>query len=231
MNVGGFLKQSFIDYPGTICAVIFTSGCNFKCWYCHNSQLINDASSSQISLAEIYDFLKSRKKFLEGVVISGGEPTLQADLKEVARAIKQLGYKVKLDTNGSNPQVLQSLLDENLIDYVAMDIKTCLRNYNEIINTYKDFSDELKKSIEIIKNSKVDYEFRTTFSPDISLGDIKEIADLAKDSKAFYLQKYTAENAPCGSSNITLMPHSRKTFDDALTILKTTIPSSKIRGL
>lgn len=230
MNIGGFLKQSFIDYPGTLCAVIFTSGCNFKCWYCHNSQLINTESSSNVSLDEIYDFLKNRKKFLEGVVISGGEPTLQPDLKEVAKVLKQMGYKVKLDTNGSNPQVLQDLINENLIDYVAMDIKTCLRNYNKIINTYKNFSEELKKSIEIIKNSGIDYEFRTTFSPDISLQDITEIASLAKNSKNFYLQKYMAENAGCVSSNITLMPHSKKIYDEALNILKTTIPSSKIRG-
>jgi pyruvate formate lyase activating enzyme len=190
MKIGGFLKQSFIDFPKTISAVIFTSGCNFNCWYCHNPQLINGNCSSEITIAEIYDFLKSRENFLEGVVISGGEPTLQPDLKEVIKNIKNLGYKIKLDTNGSNPEILQDLLNENLLDYVAMDIKNSLKNYNKTTKIKKSFEKEIKQSIKIIMESDVDYEFRTTFAPEITLNDINDMALLIKGAKLFYLQKY-----------------------------------------
>lgn len=230
MKIGGFLKQSFIDYPKMISAVIFTSGCNFNCWYCHNAQLIGGDCNEKISLQQIYDFLEKRKKFLDGVVISGGEPTLQPDLKEVILKLKQSGFKVKLDTNGSNPQTLQELITENLLDYVAMDIKTSLKNYDKVIDIHKDFQKEIKKSIEILKCSNIEYEFRTTFSPDISLSEIREIANLAKGSKAFYLQKYSPENAACASSNITLMPHSKNTYNAALNILKETVSNSNLRG-
>lgn len=190
MKIGGFLKQSFIDFPKTISAVIFTSGCNFNCWYCHNPQLINGNCTSEITIAEIYDFLKIRKKFLEGVVISGGEPTLQPNLKEVIQNIKNLGYKIKLDTNGSNPEILQDLLNENLLDYVAMDIKNSLKNYNKTTKTKKSFEKEIKQSIKIIMESNIDYEFRTTFAPEITLNDINSMALLIKGAKLFYLQKY-----------------------------------------
>ena len=230
MKIGGFLKQSFIDYPGLISAVIFTSGCNFNCWYCHNAQLINNNFKTDISLKQIYDILKERKDFLDGVVISGGEPTLQPDLKDVVLQLKQMNFKIKLDTNGTNPNILQELLNENLLDYVAMDIKTSLKKYNKIINAYKDFDNEIKKSIEILKNSKIEYEFRTTFSPDISIFDIQEVANLARGAKNFYLQKYTAENVVLCTPNIALTPHTRSVYNNALNVLKETIPNSKIRG-
>lgn len=229
MKIGGFLKQSFIDYPGLISAVIFTSGCNFNCWYCHNAQLINN-NHTNISLEQIYETLNERKKFLDGVVISGGEPTLQPDLKDVVLKLKQMNFKVKLDTNGTNPNILQELLDENLLDYVAMDIKTSLKNYNKIASAPKNFDNEIKKSIQILKNSKVEYEFRTTFSPDISISDIQEIANLAKGARNFYLQKYIAENVVICNPNMALILHSKKVYNDALNILKETIPNSKIRG-
>ncbi|MBQ4535258.1 MAG: anaerobic ribonucleoside-triphosphate reductase activating protein [Clostridia bacterium] len=124
MNIGGFLKQSFVDFPANISAVIFTNGCSFDCWYCHNKGLLSLNNKPKYNFDEIYQFLESRKNFLDGVVISGGEPTLQKDLEEVIDKIKELGLKVKLDTNGTNPSVLQKLLPK--LDYVAMDIKNSL---------------------------------------------------------------------------------------------------------
>ncbi|MDD2445966.1 MAG: anaerobic ribonucleoside-triphosphate reductase activating protein [Clostridia bacterium] len=209
MKIGGFLKQSFIDFPKTISAVIFTSGCNFNCWYCHNPQLINGNCTYKITIAEIYDFLKSRKNFLEGVVISGGEPTLQPNLKEVIINIKNLGYKIKLDTNGSNPEILQDLLNENLLDYVAMDIKNSLKNYNKTTKTKKSFEKEIKQSIKIIMESDVDYEFRTTFAPEITLNDINAMALLIKEAKLFYLQKY---EIPSSLANISQEQIEQKQF-------------------
>ncbi|MDD4686408.1 MAG: anaerobic ribonucleoside-triphosphate reductase activating protein [Clostridia bacterium] len=209
MKIGGFLKQSFIDFPKTISAVIFTSGCNFNCWYCHNPQLINGNCTYETTIAEIYDFLKSRKNFLEGVVISGGEPTLQPNLKEVIINIKNLGYKIKLDTNGSNPEILQDLLNENLLDYVAMDIKNSLKNYNKTTKTKKSFEKEIKQSIKIIMESDVDYEFRTTFAPEITLNDINAMALLIKEAKLFYLQKY---EIPSSLANISQEQIEQKQF-------------------
>ena len=124
MKIGGFMKQSFVDFPATIAAVIFTSGCNLNCWYCHNRQLI-DGTQEEYTLEEILAFLESRKGFIDGVVISGGEPTLQPDLLDVILELKARGFKVKLDTNGTNPQVLRQVLPH--LDYVAMDVKNSLK--------------------------------------------------------------------------------------------------------
>ena len=129
MKIGGFLKQSFVDFPATISAVIFTSGCNINCWYCHNRELIDGTKEEDVSLEYIYDFLEKRKGFLDGVVISGGEPTLQRDLKHFIYKVKELGFKIKLDTNGTNPNILKELLNEKIIDYVAMDIKNNLKKH------------------------------------------------------------------------------------------------------
>lgn len=217
MQVGGLLKQSFIDFPKTLSAVIFTNGCNLNCWYCHNRQLIN-GKQKNIPLEEIYDFLKSRKGFLEGVVISGGEPTLQSDLEEVIDKIKEMGLKVKLDTNGTNPQILQKLLPK--LDYVAMDIKNSLPNYEKIVGNVN--IENIKKSIEILLNSNINYEFRTTFSPDITLTDIENIGKTIKNAQCFYLQTYL----PQGNN---LEQNSQEKFDIALKIIKEYVPNSYIR--
>lgn len=189
MNIGGFLKQSFVDFPSNISAVIFANGCNFDCWYCHNRGLIPFSNKPKYDFEEIFEFLKSRRGFLDGVVISGGEPTLQKDLEEVIDRIKSLNLKVKLDTNGSSPKILESLLSK--LDYVAMDIKNSLENYGKI--TPNPNVENIKKSVEILKASKVDYEFRTTYSPDITFEDFEKIGQLIEGAKAFYLQTYNPQ--------------------------------------
>lgn len=194
MNIGGFMKQSFVDFPETICAVIFTNGCNLNCWYCHNKQLIKGDYKKQTSLVYIYDFLERRKGFIDGVVISGGEPTLQGDLENVIDELKQRGFKVKLDTNGTNPEVIKKVLPK--LDYIAMDIKNSLENYHKTVGSVD--IEKIKESIkEIMANAK-DYEFRTTFSPDITLQDIEKMGQLIKGAKKFALQTYNpqSENAP-----------------------------------
>lgn len=194
MNIGGFLKQSFVDYPSNITAVIFTNGCNYNCWYCHNKGLIDNNSKTKYSLDEILEFLKSRKNFLDAVTISGGEPTLQPDLEEVVDKIKEIGLKVKLDTNGTNPHILKKLLPK--LDYVAMDIKNSLLNYYKITNNPQ--IDKIQESIEILKNSNIDYEFRTTYSPDITFEDFEKIGQLICGAKAYFIQTYNpqSENLP-----------------------------------
>lgn len=196
MQIGGFMKQSFIDFPGEISAVIFTQGCNLNCWYCHNRSLIPyNHEKLAYSLEHIYKFLESRKDFIDGVVISGGEPTEQSDIEEVVLTLKKMGFKVKLDTNGTNPNVLAKLLPN--LNYVAMDIKNSLQNYGKTVCKSVDI-EKIKQSIDILINGSCDYEFRTTFSTDITLEDIEEIAKTIKNAKRYIIQTYNpqTENAP-----------------------------------
>ncbi|MCX5782015.1 MAG: anaerobic ribonucleoside-triphosphate reductase activating protein [Elusimicrobia bacterium] len=162
MKIGGFQKFSLIDYPGKIAAVIFTQGCNFRCPYCHNPELVlPELFEEGPSVDEILKFLEFRKGKLEAVVITGGEPTLQNDLSGIIKRINELGYSVKLDTNGTNPDVLKSLIDQKLIDYIAMDIKAPFEKYDELAGIKSDLK-KIKESIRLIMISGIDYEFRTT---------------------------------------------------------------------
>ena len=187
MEIGGIVRNSFVDYPGVLCAVVFTTGCNYNCWYCHNSHILH--KKGEVREEDVLTFLKKRKKFLDGVVVSGGEPTLQKDLEDFIRKVKALGYKVKLDTNGSNFEVLKGLVSKKLVDYVAMDIKAPLNKYEMVTGVTRPLKDE-QKSIEFLLTSKVDYEFRTTYSPDLNLQDIEEICKRIKGAKRYSIQKY-----------------------------------------
>ena len=190
ITIGGLQKSSLIDYPGKISCVLFLSGCNFACPYCHNPDLAKGCLAANISENSIYDFLESRREFLDGVVISGGEPTLQKDLIRLCRKIKQMGYPVKIDTNGSRPRVVQTLIDEGLVDYVAMDIKTDPARYFPLIQK-KCSEENIIASIRIIMKSKIDYEFRTTcIKPFIDADVIENISRLISGAKLYALQKF-----------------------------------------
>jgi len=196
MRIGALVKQSFIDWEGKIVAVIFTKGCNFRCGYCHNPELVLPElfnRSSDISEKEIFDFLKSKQSWLDGVVITGGEPTLHPDLEDFIRLIKAINFSVKLDTNGTNPSILKKLIQENLVDYVAMDIKNVLEHdqYNKVANcNYTDLVNRILQSIEILKKSSIGYQLRTTVIPEIHT---KEIIDRLKSEFSYCnyrLQEY-----------------------------------------
>ena len=187
--VGGLAKSSLIDYPGKISAIIFTQGCNFRCSYCHNPELLSKKEAA-FEQEEILNFLKTRVGKLDAVVITGGEPTLQSGLKQFILGVKQLGFLTKLDTNGTNPEILNELINENLLDYIAMDIKAPLRKYHLITQTIQN-TDKIQSSIDIIKNSTVDYEFRTTIvKSQLSFEDFQEIGALLDGAKKYYLQKF-----------------------------------------
>ena len=188
MYIAGYIKNSFVDYPGKIACSIFTVGCNMRCWYCHNSHLFEKAKI-KITEEEIFDFLKQRVGQLDGVVVSGGEPTLQPDLLNFLAKVKSLGYAVKLDTNGTNFDVLLSAIEQNLVDYVAMDIKAPLQKYSQITGTNNDM-ESINESIDLLLENRVDYEFRTTFSPDLTLEDVEEICKRIKGAKTYSIQKY-----------------------------------------
>ena len=227
MNIAGVQKVTLLDYPGKVACEIFTQGCNFECPFCQNSSLIPITNTGEFSEEEIFEYLNLRKNILDGVVITGGEPTVQKDLKEFIKKIKDLGLLVKLDTNGGNPKVLQELIDEDLVDYVAMDIKNIFNKYNITVGK-KINLDNIKKSIEILKASKIDYEFRTTIIKEMhSLDDIVSICKLVGNAK-YYLQNFE------DSENV--IDHSLHGFsrEELLFIdkyLKDLFPNVEIRAL
>lgn len=227
MNIAGVQKVTLLDYPGKVACEIFTQGCNFECPFCQNSGLIPITNTGEFSEEEIFEYLNLRKNILDGVVITGGEPTVQKDLKGFIKKIKDLGLLVKLDTNGGNPKVLQELIDEDLVDYVAMDIKNIFNKYN-ITAGKKINLDNIKKSIEILKASKIDYEFRTTIIKEMhSLDDIISICKLVGNAK-YYLQNFE------DSENV--IDHSLHGFsrEELLFIdkyLKDVFPNVEIRAL
>ncbi|MBW2568615.1 MAG: anaerobic ribonucleoside-triphosphate reductase activating protein [Deltaproteobacteria bacterium] len=192
MVLGGLQKSSLIDYPGKISCVLFLSGCNFDCPYCHNPDLAKNNIHPMLNENSVYDFLEKRKDFLDGVVISGGEPTLQKDLISLCEKTKQMGYPVKIDTNGSRPHVIKKLINEGLVDYIAMDIKTDPLNYSPLIQKKSD-PDNIFSSIRIIMESNIDYEFRTTcIKPLVDANIIDGISRLISGSMLYALQQFNS---------------------------------------
>ncbi len=187
--IGGLQKSSLLDYAGKISCIVFTCSCNFHCGYCHNPELFAKKSDI-LSVSDFFQFLGTRKGKLDGVVITGGEPTLQSGLKDFAAKIKASDFLIKLDTNGTNPCILENMLGENLLDYIAMDIKAPLEKYPKITNVNFDTS-KIQQSIDLIMKSGVDYEFRTTVvKSQLDFEDFKKIGKLIMGAKRYYLQKF-----------------------------------------
>jgi len=190
MRIIGHQKTSLIDYPDKICTVFFAAGCNFRCLYCHNSHIVK-GEEEELDEEEIFDFLEQRKKFIDAVCISGGEPTLYEDLPEWIGKIREKGFLIKLDTNGTNPKMLQRLLDQNLLDYVAMDVKAPWNQYRQIVGTDADV-EAVRESVEILKEeNRIEVEFRTTVCQEhLSLEDILKIAETLKGSRRYTIQNF-----------------------------------------
>lgn len=191
MNFVGIEKLSLVDYDEKIACTLFMEGCNFKCPFCHNSQLVNKENNHEIPWEEIKDFLKKRVGVMDAVVITGGEPTLMPDLEDKIRDVKSFGYEVKLDTNGTNPKLIKKLINEGLVDYIAMDIKSSPETYADVAGILVNL-----KNIEETKNflieNHVDYEFRTTLVEEFhNIEVIKKIGEFIKDAKKYRLQKFT----------------------------------------
>lgn len=191
MNIGGFQRFSLIDYPGKICAIVFTQGCNFRCPYCHNPELVDPKRFSRpIPREEIIEFLANRRGKLDAVEITGGEPTLQPDLIDFMSELKKLSYLVKLDSNGSNPAIISEAIEREIVDYIAMDVKAPLERYREITGSRVDPA-KIEHSIELIMSSGLNYEFRTTVvKSQLGKRDILEIGRLIRGSKRYILQKF-----------------------------------------
>jgi pyruvate formate lyase activating enzyme len=216
MIIGGLIKTSLVDYPGKISAIIFTKGCSFACHFCYNPLLVQpdktaletspnteghlrklgqELAPNLISVDDLFLFLEKRAKQLDAVVITGGEPTIHHDLPDTIRRIKQLGYSIKLDTNGTNPAMLKKLLAEGLIDYLAMDLKGSKEKYSRVAGVPVDFK-KIKESVKIIMTSGLPYEFRTTIVPGyLEPKDIASMGKIIKGADKWYLQKFKSDIA------------------------------------
>ena len=229
MEFAGLQKISLVDYEGKVACTLFTAGCNFRCPFCHNSDLVIYAKNvNYIPFDEILDYLNKRKGMLDAVVITGGEPTLMPDLKEKLYEIKKLGYKIKLDTNGTNPDIVKELVDLKLIDYVAMDIKNSYEGYSKTIGLESYDSNKILESINYLLSGEVDYEFRTTLVREFhSDEDIKNIAKMIQGAKRYYLQEFK-NSGHCIESSLHEVP-----LNDAMrfkSILLPYIKEVKLRG-
>lgn len=194
MTIGGFQKMTLVDYPGKVATTVFTVGCSFRCPFCHNPELVIGAQNfvpvQGSTEKDFFDFLKTRVGKLDGVCITGGEPTIQKDIIEFIEKIKEMGFFVKLDTNGTRPDVLKNLIDKKLLDYVAMDIKSDLKNYDKLTGTKVD-KERIKLSVNLIMNSRIPYEFRTTVVPGLHAEkDFLEIAKWIGGAREYWLQEY-----------------------------------------
>lgn len=200
MKIQGFQKTTLLDYPRHVAATIFVGGCNFRCPFCHNGQLVLDPASQPVIPEEkVLAYLEKRRGVLEGVCITGGEPTLQEELADFIRRLKGMGYLVKLDTNGYRPDVLASLLKEGLLDYVAMDIKAALENYPAAAGVKTLEMERIRESIRLLKESGIPYEFRTTVVKGIHRKEeFEQIGRLLQDCPAYYLQGFRASESMIG---------------------------------
>jgi pyruvate formate lyase activating enzyme len=209
MIIGSMQRFSLIDYPGKICAIVFTQGCNFRCPYCHNPELVNPKKFGEsIAHDEIFPFLERRRGKLDAVSITGGEPTIQEDIVGFIKKIKNLGYLVKIDTNGSIPEILEELIGEKLLDSIAMDIKAPLNKYKKTVKATID-TRRIEESIHLIMNSGIDYEFRTTIVKSLlDEDDIKKIGRVIEGADRYVLQKFV----PSKTLNPTFM--NAATFTD-----------------
>lgn len=227
MKIAGLQKLTLLDYPSKVACIIFTQGCNYKCPYCQNSGLIDYSNEDLIDEEEIFEYLDKRKKVLDGIVISGGEPTIQKDLKTFIKKVKNMGLLIKLDTNGSNPNFIEEVINERLVDYIAMDIKNVLEEYKEVTDVTPNVSN-LKRSIEIIKNSNIEHEFRTTIIKNIhDIDKILQICSYVGDDKLF-LQNFVQSENVLGKF---LEPFTEEELIEIDKILKERYPNVKIRGM
>jgi pyruvate formate lyase activating enzyme len=191
MKIGGFIKTTLSDWDGKVACLIFTPGCNFSCPFCHNPELVKGNADS-VDEKEVLEYIRENSDFLNGVVISGGEPTLQNGLYGFLKEIKKLGLGVKLDTNGSRPEILDDLIGAKMIDYVAMDVKTALdkEKYSNAAGIEVDL-DKIAESIRIIKESGAEHEFRTTvYPPAVSVEDVIEIAKHLRGADCYCIQQF-----------------------------------------
>lgn len=229
MNIHGLQKMTLLDYPGIVAATVFLGGCDYRCPYCHNFELVDGTASPIMSDQELFLFLEKRKNLLDGVVITGGEPCLRPDLPQLVKVIKDMGYKVKLDTNGNHPDVLRQLLEAGVVDYVAMDIKNSLLKYGMTIGVPGFDTKGVQESAAILLDGSTDYEFRTTVVHEFhELNDFELIGQWIEGAKAYYLQQYTVRDTVPDKSLTSPTEEDMRLYLD---VVKKYVPNAVVRGV
>lgn len=230
MIIHGFIKTTLLDYPGHLASTLFTGGCNFRCPFCQNAPLLLSPSTEpRLPVNEILSYLKKRRNILDGVCITGGEPTLCSDLKDFILLIKEMGLKVKLDTNGYKPTILQDLCDHGYVDYVAMDIKSTKEGYKEACGIANLDYSNIQRSIDYLRNGTIPYEFRTTVVRQLhTKEDLIDIAHQLKGCRAYYLQafKYSETNL-----NREMSGYSDEELINIYQAVSKILPKTKLRGI
>lgn len=207
MQINGFQKLTLLDFPGKVACILFTPGCNFRCPFCHNASLVTHIDGERIEEEEILSYLKKRQGLLDGVVVTGGEPTLQGDLSDFLGKVKALGYAVKLDTNGTSPEKLKFLIEQGLVDYVAMDVKNTAAKYPITAGCRAAVLDKVEESIDFLLTDAVDYEFRTTVTAELHTPqDIGDIAKRIKGAKRYFLQNFIDSGDIVSPGNTPVTP-------------------------
>lgn len=230
MKICGFNKTTVLDYPGKVAASVFLGGCNLRCPFCHNGPLVlHPEKEKGIPEEEVLGFLKKRRGILEGVCITGGEPTLEKELERFLYAVKELGYSVKLDTNGTNPQIIKALAEQDLIDMVAMDVKACRENYPRASGILRPDMDAVCESAEYLLNGRLDYEFRTTAVKGIHTEeDFIQIGKWIRGAKAYFLQSYRETD---GVLQPVFTSFTKEELLYFCKLLKEDIPNAAVRGV
>ncbi len=227
MRIGGLQKCSLIDYPGKVSAIIFTIGCNFRCPYCHNPELV-DETAEELNEESVFAFLEKRKGLLDGITITGGEPTLHDDLIPFIQRIKALGFLVKLDTNGTRPDVVEQVQREKLVDYIAMDIKSPLAKYAETVARPVDIVN-IEKSISLLITGTTDYEFRTTVVKTLlTREDLEKMGEEIRGAKRYYLQKFVPTKT-LNPAFIRKTTYADAEFEEMRTMMSTYVNECIIR--
>ena len=229
MLIKGFQKLTLLDFPGRTACTVFTGGCNLRCPFCHNALLVTEMDNDYFEEKEIFDHLEKRKKVLDGIAITGGEPLLQKDIERFLYELKETGIAVKLDTNGCYPEKLEGILELGLVDYIAMDIKNCPEKYAETVGVENFDITPVEKSIKLIQGSGVDYEFRTTVTENFhTVEDVERIAQWLQGSKGYFLQNFVDSGQLIDS---TCKGVSKATMYEMLERVKKYIPHAQIRGI
>ena len=229
MRIAGFQKLTLLDFPNRVACIIFTQGCNYKCPYCHNSELLDINAPALMDVTEFFRFLERRQGLLDGVAITGGEPLLRKDIVEFIKRIREMGFLVKLDTNGNHPDKLGEILDSGLVEYVAMDVKNSKERYGETIGLPQFDIRRVDESIQILLSGKVEYEFRTTVVKEFhDAASFEGIAEWIKGADNYYLQGFVDRETVMYSGLGAYSKEEMETFQD---IVKPHVKHIEIRGL
>ncbi len=229
MKICGLMKTTLLDFPGKVACTVFLGGCNLRCHFCHNSALAFEENGDFVSGNEFFAFLDRRKGVLDAVCVSGGEPLMHKEVFEFLKKIKNMGFLVKLDTNGCFPEMLERALASGSLDYVAMDIKGCLSAYGRCVGLNNFDTSKIKESIELLKNSNIDHEFRTTVVKGLhSKESLVDIAKLIAGEKRYFLQGFKMSD---GVPDKTLSEFTKEEMENLLKAVREYVPDAELRGI